>query len=419
MSDVAVSVRGVSKKFHRGQVHNSLRDLIPAVAKRLTRRGLRDSDLVEGDFWALRDISFEIRRGESVAVIGPNGAGKSTLLRILSRILRPTRGVYQVTGRLGALIEITAGFHPDLTGRENIYLNGAILGLKRSEIEARLDSIVDFSGVSSFIDTPVKKYSSGMQARLGFSVASHLSPDVLLVDEVLSVGDMSFQNRCIERMKQQVAAGVAVVFVSHNLQAVATLCKRCIVLTRGEVVYDGTPEEALDRYLAGARAADSVGHSGSASFRLTSVEFTDAQGRDARRLRPHAECVLKAKFLCLTDAPPFVIGLAIERTRDLLYCYGVSTEELGEPLLRVDPGTEFEVSFRFRAHFARGHYRMTLNVRDPRRGQFLLDPDTVANFTIQEDITFDGVVDIEAVARLRALAPSSSGRNETVTADPE
>ena len=418
MSDVAVSVRGVWKKFHRGQVHNSLRDLIPAVAKRLTRRGLHESDLLEGDFWALRDINFEIRRGESVAVIGPNGAGKSTLLRVLSRILRPTRGVYQVTGRLGALIRSRPAFIPILPAEKHLPQRSDPRS-QRSEIEARLDSIVDFSGVSSFIDTPVKKYSSGMQARLGFSVASHLNPDVLLVDEVLSVGDMSFQNRCIERMKQQVAAGVAVIFVSHNLQAVATLCKRCIVLTRGEVVYDGTPEEALDRYLAGARAADSVGHSARDGVQASRRWSSPTPRPGARRLKPHAECVLKAKFLCLTDAPPFVIGLVIERTRDLLYCYGASTEELGEPLLRVDPGREFEVSFRFRAHFARGHYRIMLNVRDPRRGHFLLDPDTVANFTVQEDITFDGVVDIAAVARLRALAPSSSGRNETVTADPE
>src|SRR5207248_9465421 len=182
------------------------------------------TDLVAEEFWAVRDISFAVNEGEALGIIGPNGAGKSTVLKLLTRILKPTRGRCEVRGRVGALIEVAAGFHPDLTGRENIYLQGAIMGMKRAEIAGRLEEIVEFAGVADFIDTPVKRYSSGMNARLGFSIAAHLNPDVLIIDEVLSVGDMSFQQRCVERMADFKRRGTVIVFVSHNLQAVADLC---------------------------------------------------------------------------------------------------------------------------------------------------------------------------------------------------
>src|SRR5208337_3281171 len=183
MSDVALRMENVYKKFRKGEVYNSLRDLLPA----LTGRMFRQQELLESDkreFWALHDLSFEVKRGESFGIIGPNGAGKSTILKILSRIMKPTKGSMLVNGRLSALIEVSAGFHQDLTGRENIYLNGTILGMTRREIDSKIDQIIDFSGIEEFIDTPVKRYSSGMYARLGFSVAAHVNPDVLIVDEV-------------------------------------------------------------------------------------------------------------------------------------------------------------------------------------------------------------------------------------------
>src|SRR5205085_2393212 len=185
--------------------------------RRLSRRKTASA---QNDFWALRDVSFEVPRGEALGVIGRNGAGKSTTLKILTKILKPTSGRSLVRGRVGALIEIAAGFHPDLTGRENVFLQGAVMGMKRADIVARFDDIVDFAGIASFIDTPVKRYSSGMNARLGFSIAANLQPDVMIIDEVLSVGDMAFQSRCVERMRQFLRDGVSVVFVSHNLQAV-------------------------------------------------------------------------------------------------------------------------------------------------------------------------------------------------------
>src|SRR5208337_1290297 len=220
MSEVALQMEHVYKKFRKGEIYNSLRDLLPALTGRMFRQQeLRESDRRE--FWALQDISFEVKRGEAFGIIGHNGAGKSTILKILSRIMKPTKGRMSVHGRLSALIEVAAGFHPDLTGRENIFLNGTILGMTKREIESKLDQIIAFSGIEEFIDTPVKRYSSGMYARLGFSVSTHVDPEVVLVEEVLSVGDHVFQQKCLERMREVIKGRATVLFVSHNLKSVA------------------------------------------------------------------------------------------------------------------------------------------------------------------------------------------------------
>ncbi|HEY9479803.1 MAG TPA: ABC transporter ATP-binding protein, partial [Gemmatimonadaceae bacterium] len=268
---------GVWKKFRRGERADSLRDLIPALARRMVR-GKPPADELEdgsGDFWALRDVSFTVRPGEALGIIGPNGAGKSTVLKLLTKILKPTRGRAAVHGRTGALIEVAAGFHADLTGRENIYLQGAILGMKRSEIARTMDAIIDFADLGEFIDTPVKRFSSGMSARLGFSIAAHLDPDVLIIDEVLSVGDMAFQQRCLDRMKLFKSRGVAIVFVSHNLQQVSTLCDRGIFLQR-EVRAQGPVQDALAAYVGGVDALRDTG-SGS-SIEITEASLVDSNG---------------------------------------------------------------------------------------------------------------------------------------------
>src|SRR5215469_8219931 len=248
MSDVALRMEQVYKKFRKGENFNSLRDLIPA----LTGRMFRQQELSEKDkreFWALSNISFEVNRGEALGIIGDNGAGKSTILKILSRIMKPTKGKMMVNGRLSALIEISAGFHQDLTGRENIFLNGTILGMTRREIESKLDQIIAFSGLEEFIDTPVKRYSSGMYARLGFSVAAHVNPDVMIVDEVLSVGDYVFQQKCVQRMKEVIRGGAAVVFVSHNLKNVTEFCDSCLLLERGRMVKMGSAQDVIATYM--------------------------------------------------------------------------------------------------------------------------------------------------------------------------
>lgn len=249
MSEIAIRMEHVYKKFRKGEVYDSLRDLVPAITGRMFQeRELNEKD--KREFWALQDLSFEARRGEALGLIGHNGAGKSTALKILSRVMKPTKGHMVVNGRLSALIEVTAGFHPDLTGRENIFLNGTILGMSKREIQSKLDQIIAFSGIEEFIDTPVKRYSSGMYARLGFSVAAHVDADVMIVDEVLSVGDYLFQQKCIERMKEVIRNGATVLFVSHNLKLVAEFCDRCVLLDKGYTVATGPAPEVISAYLS-------------------------------------------------------------------------------------------------------------------------------------------------------------------------
>jgi ABC-type polysaccharide/polyol phosphate transport system ATPase subunit len=214
--------------------------------------------LASGRFWALQDVSFTVEPGEALGIIGPNGAGKSTVLKLLTRILRPTRGRCAVPGRVGALLEVSAGFHPDLTGRENVFLQGAIMGMARREITAKFDRIVEFADVSDFIDTPVKRYSSGMHARLGFSVAAHLDPDVLIIDEVLAVGDFAFQQRAYERIAEMLKRHIPVVVVSHQLDRIASLCTRALLLNRGMVIAQGTPSECIAAYVRGGPVAATV-----------------------------------------------------------------------------------------------------------------------------------------------------------------
>lgn len=246
MAEAAITVEGVSKSYRLGR-SGSARGVISQALKGLFASGGSDDD--DSLLWALQDVSFQVRAGEVVGVIGRNGAGKSTLLKILSRITAPSAGSAKIRGRVSSLLEVGTGFHPELTGRENVYMNGSILGLSRPEIDQRFEEIVDFSGVERFLDTPLKRYSSGMQVRLAFSVAAHLDPEVLIVDEVLAVGDARFQQRCIGRMRAASDLGRTVLLVSHNMQAVSTLAHRCLVLDAGRVVADAAPREAISTYL--------------------------------------------------------------------------------------------------------------------------------------------------------------------------
>jgi ABC-type polysaccharide/polyol phosphate transport system ATPase subunit len=240
----------VWKRFRRGQAQASLGDVVPALVRHLIgRTGAAGKD--DRDFWALRDLSFEVQPGEVLGIIGANGAGKSTVLKILNRIMDPTAGRVQAEGKVGALIEISAGFHQDLTGRQNIFLQGAIMGMRQAEVRRKFDEIVDFSGVGDFIDTPVKRYSNGMNARLGFSIAAHLEPDILIIDEVLAVGDAAFQSKAFARIKAMARAGAPVVLVSHQLDRIAELCTKAILLDHGAVRASGTPMHCIDEYLHG------------------------------------------------------------------------------------------------------------------------------------------------------------------------
>lgn len=258
MSNVVVRVENISKRYRIGVAptkYPTLRDAIVKTIKSPLRRFQRSLPAGTGSdgadtIWALKDVSFEVERGQVLGVIGRNGAGKSTLLKVLSRITEPTEGHVQIHGRVGSLLEVGTGFHPELTGRENIYLNGAILGMRRADIERKFDEIVDFSGVEKFIDTPVKRYSSGMYLRLAFSVAAHLEPEILVVDEVLAVGDAEFQRKCLGKMSDVAQEGRTVLFVSHDMSAISRLTEEAIVLEDGKLVYRAPTQEAVDYYMS-------------------------------------------------------------------------------------------------------------------------------------------------------------------------
>jgi ABC-type polysaccharide/polyol phosphate transport system ATPase subunit len=267
MSNTVIRAENLSKKYiisHQQENssryrYKALRDVIADGVKSLTKRFIKRSDveisnLSREEFWALQDVSFEIKQGEAIGVIGRNGAGKSTLLKVLSRITEPTDGRVTIKGRVASLLEVGTGFHPELTGRENIYLNGSVLGMTRVEIKKKFDEIVAFAEVEKFLDTPVKRYSSGMYVRLAFSVAAYLEPEILVVDEVLAVGDSAFQKKCLGKMEDvSTKEGRTVLFVSHSMQAIAQLTKRCILLSQGQVQFDGSTSKALQLYLAGQK----------------------------------------------------------------------------------------------------------------------------------------------------------------------
>ena len=278
MTAPVISVRDIGKKYRLGATlsHTVMRDAIVDGLKSLVRRRSPDDTRRQGaekDFWALRGVSFDVQQGEAIGIIGRNGAGKSTLLKILSQITDPTEGEIRIRGRVASLLEVGTGFHPELSGRENIFLNGAILGMTHAEIRRKLDEIVAFAGVEKFLDTPVKRYSSGMYVRLAFAVAAHLEPEILLVDEVLAVGDAEFQRRCLGKMSDVARSGRTILFVSHNMAAIENLCRRAVLLVNGNVDLVGDPATVISRYLGSAGAEDGdtdlVAHSGRPSFAHT------------------------------------------------------------------------------------------------------------------------------------------------------
>jgi lipopolysaccharide transport system ATP-binding protein len=281
---MAIQVENLSKRYwiSRQTQHKSdtLRDELAETIRRLLHRGnARKFD----EFWAIRDVSFEIRQGERVGIVGRNGAGKSTLLKMMSRITEPTKGRISISGRVASLLEVGTGFHPELTGRENIFLNGAILGMKRKEIVRKFDEIVAFAEVEKFLDTPVKYYSSGMYVRLAFAVAAHLEPEILIVDEVLAVGDLAFQKKCLAKMNNIGDEGTTVLFVSHNIAAIQSLCDTAIYLDRGQMAMHGKVEPVTRRYLDESQQLTQVplnlrtDRSGSGALRFVSMEFCDEQ----------------------------------------------------------------------------------------------------------------------------------------------
>jgi lipopolysaccharide transport system ATP-binding protein len=283
MSEPAIRVQNLGKQYRIGQLRPRFRTLRDVLSRRaVTPGGARSSHRPER-IWALRDVSFEVRPGEVVGIIGANGAGKTTLLRILSRVTEPTTGLAEVHGHVGCLLEVGTGFHPELSGRENIYLNGAILGMRRRDIEARFDEIVEFAEVARFIDTPIKFYSSGMYLRLAFAVAAHLEPEILIVDEVLAVGDAAFQQKCLGKMSRVAGGGRTVLFVSHNMDAIQRLCTRCLLIERGELSMEGATPDVIGAYMSRSRDRlqpgtwldlSAIARNGTGEARFTRVSHT-------------------------------------------------------------------------------------------------------------------------------------------------
>ncbi len=280
--NVAIKLQGVSKKYTIGKEKDgSLRGTLGNLfSKKSTKTD---------EFWALKDVSFEVQKGDVVGIIGRNGAGKSTLLKILSQITRPTDGKIEINGRIASLLEVGTGFHPELTGRENVYLNGTILGMTRKEVQAKFDEIVAFSGIEKFIDTPVKHYSSGMYVRLAFAVAAHLEPEILIIDEVLAVGDAEFQKKCLGKMKDVAGEGRTVIFVSHDLAAVKSLCNKGVLLERGKVLNQGQIESTIKKYL------DNFTNKGyeSKDISISSVEMQDENKNKLDYLTTQSFCLIK------------------------------------------------------------------------------------------------------------------------------
>lgn len=332
MSDIAIQIDQLFKQYRLGGIGG--KRLVDDVNRwwanlrgkedPLTKIGRKSpSRKSSGDnFLALKNIALEVKKGEVIGIIGRNGAGKSTLLKILSRVTAPTRGEVRLKGRIASLLEVGTGFHPDLTGRENVFLNGAILGMTKPEIRKKLDEIVAFSGVEKFIDTPVKRYSSGMHVRLGFAVAAHLDPEILIVDEVLSVGDAAFREKCLGKMQEvNRAEGRTVLFVSHDMANVEALCKRGVVLDAGEIAFDGNTSEAIDHYmkpLAVKAVVDQLEdrrHQGTGAARILSIRFEDDEGnfRSHFRMGEAINMIVRANISEGIENPTFAINILTDR----------------------------------------------------------------------------------------------------------
>jgi len=370
MSDVAIQLRNVSKRYRRQRAwYGSLRSEVNTWLRRL--KG--GAGAVEDDvLWALKDVSFDIERGESVGLIGHNGAGKSTLLKVLSRVTAPTSGSYTTRGRVGALIEVGAGFHPELSGRDNVYLNGAILGMGRKEIDAKFDRIVSFAEVEKFIDSPLKYYSSGMEVRLGFAVAAHVNPDILLIDEVLAVGDASFQAKCLNKLAELKEEATTIVLVSHNMANIVQHSKKVLWMHQGRLRAFGDPDEVVGQYLKAVReqaaAADPRDGISRAMtdedrpVRIESVTLCDVKGRPQGVFQTGEPACIEIKYSVQRPVPDPVFEVTINDAHGF-FLGGITTRFDGLKIDTTQPEGCLRVTLR-PLIFVKGDYVVNVHVRD-------------------------------------------------------
>jgi lipopolysaccharide transport system ATP-binding protein len=378
VTDVAIKVDGLGKKYklsHREDAAepDTAAGALAETLKRLISRG----GTTREEFWALRDVSFEVPSGQTLGIVGSNGAGKSTLLSLLSGVTEPSEGRAVLQGRVGALLEVGTGFHPDLTGRDNVYLNGAILGMTRREIEQRFDEIVEFSGVRKFLDTQVKHYSSGMYVRLAFSIAAHLDPDILLVDEVLSVGDQAFQDKCLGRLRESTESGRTVIFISHNMSSITSLCERGLYVRKGRIAFDGPIERTIETYLTsqhrleGSGSLEGVERDGSGAIRFAEVTISNAEG--SSEIYPDREVVVRLRFSAREKVAGHLLNLGLGINTILgqrlvtLYTRFDPAQQLKS--IEVEDGTEIECRLP-ELPLRPGRYFMTLYL-DQTGGELL------------------------------------------------
>jgi lipopolysaccharide transport system ATP-binding protein len=410
MSGAAIEFNGVWKKFVRGERFDSLRDLIPSLARSMFA-GKADSGLRDKEFWALQDVSFQVGRGDAMAIIGPNGSGKSTALKLLSGILKPDRGSLAVRGRFSTLIELGAGFHPDLTGRENIYLNGTILGMRRAEIDAKFDAIVDFSELKDFLDTPVKRYSSGMHARLGFAVAAHVDPEVLIVDEVLSVGDYHFQQRCFDKMRDFIHNGTSLVFVSHNMTAVSALCRSALLLRKGTPVYQGDVSTAIQKYHSFFE--EETKHS---DIEISAVRLRNASGIETEVFEPGEGLVLELWITAKADVTDAHAALLIH-TDDGQLVFDTATSRLIEKYkVNLRAGETLRIAFMLDMNLRSGVFSLgfTLTSEIEVPGQFIYYNGNVKRVVMAGERKSNGIVYLNPRAQVcLEEIPGSAGLNST------
>ena len=396
MSDTIIRVENLGKRYQLGRNagqdsarYRTLRDDLMEVPRRVASRlaiGNRKSEIAsDTEFWALREVSFEVKQGEVVGIIGRNGAGKSTLLKILSRITEPTTGKIHITGRVASLLEVGTGFHPELTGRENIFLNGAILGMSHAEIKAKFHAIVTFAEIERFLETPVKRYSSGMYVRLAFAVAAHLDPEILIVDEVLAVGDAEFQKKCLGKMQDVSRSGRTVLFVSHNMQAISTLTSRALVLSSGTLIFNGATEAATSAYLQRMKTSrstfTSVASSESPRVLKATVETSEPNG-----VHIWGE-PLRITFILHTPTPlrgaSFSFQIVNQHDQPIVHLWTFDSER---PMCRTAGSYQLDCTIP-KSRLYMGHYSLKFYYSGPPGGDLYHSEDHVCSF----DVTMFGI----------------------------
>ena len=414
--DIAIKISGLGKRYTIGareERYDTLRDRIAAAASRPFRRLAPGGLAASTTIWALRDVTHEIRRGEVVGVIGGNGAGKSTLLKILSRITTPTEGEVEIHGRVGSLLEVGTGFHPDLTGRENIFLNGAILGMRKAEIERKFDDIVRFAEIDEFIDTPVKHYSSGMYVRLGFAVAAQMEPEILIVDEVLAVGDIHFQRKCLGKLDDVARSGRTVLFVSHNMAAIQRLCTSALLLQHGKLIRVGDVRSTVAAYLGGEARGGFAAAARSGDAQILSADLEDATGAPLENPACGEPIVCRIRFTLPQRSPGVRIGIGV------LSCDGVpifttNTADAGFPC-PSGPG-DFEARMTIPADtLLAGDFHLALCLWNP--GTILDLQEPALSFSVDagrsplyvENATRKGYVHVDCAWSVTPLVETAAG----------